>query len=165
VLVWVALACAPGCFGTFRLTSTVYAFNEGVSKHAAVRELLFVGFLVVPVYPLAAVVDGTVLNTIEFATGENPVDTADGRTVSVRRDPDGSVLLEVSGEKARRILARGRSLVLVEDGHEIARVDPQDDGGLRVEVDGVVRWVGADTVAALEGLEGAALAEAIAGTW
>lgn len=168
---WTVLAAAvlSGCFGPFRLTSTVYAFNEGISDHVAVRELVFVGFLVVPVYPLAAVIDGTVLNTIEFATGENPVDgrarTRDGRRVAVSTGPDGSVDVAIDGERMRRILRRGRSLELVEDGRVLARVDVEEDGGLRVEAGGRVRRVDPGEVAALDALDGAELAAAVAEAW
>ncbi|MEQ1571753.1 MAG: DUF3332 family protein [Myxococcota bacterium] len=103
---WLAIGAATlsGCLGSFRLTHTVYAFNQGVSDSVVAREALFLGFLIVPVYPAALLADGIVLNTIELATGDNPVDALEarapgGRRVVVRREPDGSLSIAIDGER------------------------------------------------------------------
>ena len=69
----VAVIGASGCFGSFNLTRQLYGWNKDVSKEKFVRELVFLGLNVVPVYGIAAFIDAIVANTVEFWTGENPI--------------------------------------------------------------------------------------------
>ena len=69
----VALAGTSGCFGSFNLTRKVYGFNKTASNDKFVRELLFLGLNIVPVYSVASLIDAVVINTIEFWSGTNPV--------------------------------------------------------------------------------------------
>jgi hypothetical protein len=62
-----------GCFGSFNLTRKLYGFNKDVSKDKFVRELVFLGLNVVPIYGIAGAIDALVANTVEFWTGENPI--------------------------------------------------------------------------------------------
>src|SRR5262249_8925874 len=39
-----------GCFGSFNLTRKLYGFNKDVSKDKFVRELVFLGLNIVPIY-------------------------------------------------------------------------------------------------------------------
>jgi hypothetical protein len=120
------------------------------------------------VYELSAVVDGVVLNSIEFGTGENPLAqgrTGDGRRVAVTREGDGSLTVAVDGEKVRRVLARGHRLELVEGDAVVAVVEPTDQGGVRVSSEGRVREYGPDEVRRLRTLDGPALVRAIAQDW
>ncbi|MFI5232525.1 MAG: DUF3332 family protein [Gemmatimonadales bacterium] len=69
----VALMGTSGCFGSFNLTRKVYGFNKTASNDKFVRELLFLGLNIVPVYSVASLIDAVVINTIEFWSGTNPV--------------------------------------------------------------------------------------------
>ena len=60
------------CIGSFRLTNNIKDWNEGLGDKF-VNELVFVALHIVPVYPIAMFVDGVVLNSVEFWTGDNPV--------------------------------------------------------------------------------------------
>lgn len=60
------------CIGSFALTNKVLAWNKQVSSKF-VNELIFVACNIVPVYPIALLVDTIVLNSIEFWGGNNPV--------------------------------------------------------------------------------------------
>jgi len=62
-----------GCFGHNGLTQRVLKFNLTEAEHRWAREFLFVGMMVIPVYPVCIIVDLLILNSIEFWTGENPV--------------------------------------------------------------------------------------------
>ena len=62
-----------GCTGSFNLTRKVYDFHRS-QENKWVDEVLFLGFCWIPVYGLAAFVDAVIMNSIEFWTGENPVD-------------------------------------------------------------------------------------------
>lgn len=60
------------CIGSFRLTNNIKDWNEGLSNKW-VNELVFIALHIVPVYEIAMLVDGVVLNSIEFWTGNNLV--------------------------------------------------------------------------------------------
>jgi len=68
-----ATVFTSGCFGSFNLTRKLYGFNKDVSKDKFVRELVFLGLNIVPVYGVAGFIDAVVANTVEFWTGENPI--------------------------------------------------------------------------------------------
>jgi hypothetical protein len=91
------------CFGSFNVTRKAWMFNRDVSKNKFVREIVFLGMNIVPVYGIAAFVDVVVANTVEFWTGTNPVTMASrtkvgGQTVQ-------SVVYEADG--ARTMVIRG----------------------------------------------------------
>jgi hypothetical protein len=132
-----ALLTLTGCYGSFRLTETVASFNQRISDSAAVRELVFVAFVIVPVYEVSLVADALVLNVVEFARGDNLLPSRrvaalpDGRTVTAIPDPGGDgVWIEVTGERARRLIRRGRTIAVLEDGAPVATVTAADDGSL-----------------------------------
>jgi hypothetical protein len=62
-----------GCFGTFKLSQSLWHFNDGVSQSKFVKWLVFLGLAIVPVYEIALLADALVLNSIEFWSGKNPV--------------------------------------------------------------------------------------------
>ncbi len=62
-----------GCFGSFHATKSVYNFNRSVSYHKWVREGIFLGMVIIPVYELATLLDAVILNSLEFWTGRNPI--------------------------------------------------------------------------------------------
>jgi len=66
-----------GCYGPFRLTKNLHEWNSTVGDKF-INALVFFAFIVIPVYEVAVLVDGIVLNTIEFWTGDNPVAMKDG---------------------------------------------------------------------------------------
>ena len=60
------------CIGSFRLTNNIKDWNEGLGDKF-VNELVFIALHIVPVDEIAMFIDGVVLNSIEFWTGENVV--------------------------------------------------------------------------------------------
>ncbi len=89
------------CIGSFGLTNKVKAWNEGLGNEF-VNELVFVCMHIIPVYPITLVVDGLVLNSIEFWTGDAPiakkengtkiVKNANGDEVAVTSCADGYII-------------------------------------------------------------------------
>jgi len=70
----VAVACvASGCFGPFNLTRRLYHWNEDVGQKWE-REIAFLLLALTPVYGVTTLADALVFNSIEFWTGDNPVD-------------------------------------------------------------------------------------------
>jgi len=91
-----ALAGSSACFGSFNMTRKLYGFNKKVSDEKFVRELVFLGLNIVPVYWVASAIDVVVANSVEFWTGENPIKMtstmkldANTRVVTSFRDKDG----------------------------------------------------------------------------
>ena len=93
-----AVTATSGCFGSFNLTRKVYGFNKSASNDKFVRELLFLGLNIVPVYSVAGLIDAVIINTIEFWSGTNPVNMSStikvDSTTTVKR-----VALEQNGVK------------------------------------------------------------------
>jgi hypothetical protein len=80
------LACfmtaTTACYGPFNLTKNVYHWNSGIKGSGEVsdkwmKEFVFFGMIVVPVYMFSAMLDGFIFNSIQFWSGENPVKAAD----------------------------------------------------------------------------------------
>lgn len=60
-----ALAAGPGCIGPFKGLRAVHEFNQDPTS-PWVEELVFVGFLILPVYEITFLIDVLVLNAIDF---------------------------------------------------------------------------------------------------
>lgn len=119
------LASAPatlalsGCFGSFNLTKKVHHWNSGFNKW--VNWLIFLAFIILPVYSILLLVDALVINTIEFWTGNNPV------SVAKKVDDRNEVVMKT-----------------IDEDHKTMRVEHKQDGEvvavfhLRKEGDGIV---------------------------
>jgi len=55
------------CIGPFKLTNTLFAWNETIGSKWK-NELVFILFIIVPIYEIAILVDGLVINSIEVGT-------------------------------------------------------------------------------------------------
>lgn len=72
------LLSQTGCLGSFQLTNNMYEWNTTQINGEWGQELVFVAFLIIPVYEVCLLADGVVLNSIEFWTGENPISMKSG---------------------------------------------------------------------------------------
>ncbi|MCD4736889.1 MAG: DUF3332 domain-containing protein [Bacteroidales bacterium] len=77
VLFLFATLSQTGCIGSFKLTNGLYDWNTGLNGKA-VQELVFVAFVIIPVYGVTLFIDAIVLNSIEFWGGGNPVSMNEG---------------------------------------------------------------------------------------
>jgi len=66
------LVAAPGCYGGFNLTRQVYTWNTNLGSKW-VDEIVFLGFVIIPVYGITIIGDGLIFNSIEFWGGGNPI--------------------------------------------------------------------------------------------
>ena len=134
-MVALTLLTVPGCLGRFAVTGVVRKFNLGVTEAKWGREITFLALYIIPVYPIAGVIDLFIVNSIEFWTETNPVDGepaivlssaisaeelsgADVESTVAFVQPDGSLLLRLSeasgesrdvhlsAEEARALLGR-----------------------------------------------------------
>ena len=77
------------CIGSFSLTNKVLSWNRNVNNKF-VNELVFFAFWVLPVYEVTAVADLLVINSIEFWSGNKPLEAHN----SVIKTEDGNYYLE-----------------------------------------------------------------------
>lgn len=118
---------SSGCFGSFALTHKLYGFNKGVSGNKFIRWLVFLGFVILPIYEICITADALVLNSIEFWTGERLAsNTGDGQAserVVRLSDTDTLKLSRVAGTDVLRV-------ELLREGQEalVRYFEPLDDG-------------------------------------
>ena len=67
------------CFGSFKLTSSIYDFNSGVRSGVG-QQLVFYILVLVPIYGIGGFLDLFLLNPIEFWFSENIEDWPEGKT-------------------------------------------------------------------------------------
>ena len=80
-----------GCTGSFKMTRAVYHFHRSQTK--VMDEVIFLGCVILPVYGLATLADGIILNSIEFWTGHNPMaSTTDPANTIVQNGQDKALL-------------------------------------------------------------------------
>lgn len=117
------------CFGSFAAVRKLHSFNKGISGDKWLQELLFLAFLIVPVYSLFALGDILLFNSIEFWGGSNPV--ADG----------------ADWEQEREImLADGSTAKLIRESADVMRIETAErtfhvertPGGMRLLLEGEV---------------------------
>lgn len=109
----VGLVCAlcastglQSCIGSFALTNKLLAWNKTINNKI-VNELVFIAFMLVPVYEVSALADLVVLNSIEFWSGTSPV--AKGKTIIDGKD--GKYLVDCDG--------KGYTIKSLNDGSEV----------------------------------------------
>lgn len=91
-----------GCTGTFKLSNKLYDFHRSQEKW--VDEAIFLVCVIVPVYGVTLFVDGVVLNSIEFWTGNNPVaENGPQKPVNIAKGKEASATLDFD-QKENRIL-------------------------------------------------------------
>ncbi|HLF17724.1 MAG TPA: DUF3332 family protein [Candidatus Omnitrophota bacterium] len=80
-LIILLLVCfaTTGCTGSFNLTKKVYNAHRSQDDKWA-DEIMFLICVMVPVYSIATFADAVIFNSIEFWTGENPVDSVKADT-------------------------------------------------------------------------------------
>ncbi len=128
-----------GCYGSFALTKKVYDWNGEASSNKFVQWLVFVGLNVIPVYSLAVAVDAIVVNTVEFWTGDNPVE---GVATRVEKNSDGSATV-YRGDEVFTAVPVGADRVEIrnQEGQRIGMAATTPEGGLIVtDETGAVRY-------------------------
>ena len=62
-----------GCMGTMALSGKAKQANLSITEHRWGREGIFLGFHIIWIYRISAVLDLLLFNSIEFWSGENPI--------------------------------------------------------------------------------------------
>jgi hypothetical protein len=63
------------CYGPFKLTKKIHSWNKE-QGNKWVKEGVFLLLVIVPVYEFAVLGDAIIFNSIQFWTGDNPIDKA-----------------------------------------------------------------------------------------
>jgi len=77
----IILLFQTGCFGSFKLTVSLYNWNKNVGKGIG-QQIIFWLFCIIPVYPAAGFLDCVIFNLVEFWSGTNPLAMKEGESVS-----------------------------------------------------------------------------------
>lgn len=82
------LTVTSACYGPFNMTRNVYHWNSNIKGSGEVnekwmKEIVFFGMIVIPVYMFSALLDAFIFNSIQFWTGDNPIKVTQG--------PDGHI--------------------------------------------------------------------------
>lgn len=72
ILMMIMGTVQSSCIGSFKLSKKVLTWNKSLGGKF-LNELVYILFWVLPVYEVSLLIDGLVLNTIEFWSGSNPV--------------------------------------------------------------------------------------------
>ena len=96
-----------GCFGPFNLTKNVYYWNSGIKGSGEVnekwmKEIVFFGMIVIPVYMFSALLDAFVFNAIQFWSGSNPIKVTNGPDGLPEEIRAGETTLQLSWATERR---------------------------------------------------------------
>ena len=76
------LTVTTACYGPFNLTRNVYHWNSNIKGSSEVnekwmKEFVFFGMIIIPVYMFSALLDAFIFNSIQFWSGSNPVKADD----------------------------------------------------------------------------------------
>ena len=87
------MGISTASYGPFNLTKNVYYWNSGIKGSGEVsekwmKEFVFFGMIIIPVYMFSALLDAFIFNSIQFWSGDNPVKASelgdDGQTKVVQ---------------------------------------------------------------------------------
>ena len=157
------MSVTTACYGPFNLTRNVYHFNSGVKGSGEInekwmKEIVFFGMIIIPVYMFSALLDAFIFNAIQFWTGDNPVKLTQGPdgylqavqlrdlTIDVVWSADhrsAALTYRQRGQsiKTARIVEEGTGYRLVDAGGQALYLTEEAvDGGLNI-VDGECRLV------------------------
>ena len=108
------------CYGPFNLTRNVYHWNSNIKGSGEVndkwmKEFVFFGMIVVPVYMFSALLDAFVFNSIQFWSGDNPIKVTQNGEGHVREAKVGDVTVRWT------VTAQGADVLYERDGIAVRR--------------------------------------------
>lgn len=109
ILLAAFLGTTTACYGPFNLTRNIYKWNgqvKGTSEIQAkwMRELVFLGLVILPVYSLSLLADAVIFNSIQFWTGDNPIKAGqveDNENIRVVRMGDITAIMTIAEDAAK----------------------------------------------------------------
>lgn len=157
-LVLVSLVTAiTACYGPFNMTRNVYHWNSNIKGSGQVndkwmKEFVFFGMIVIPVYMFSALLDAFVFNAIQFWSGDNPIKLTQGPDGHIQEVQLRDQIIRVTWSEDRRsadltywqqgrtirtalIVEEGDGYRLLEGGRTLFLTELAIDGGVNF-VDG-----------------------------
>jgi len=157
------LTVTSACYGPFNMTRNVYHWNSNIKGSGEVsekwmKEIVFFGMIIIPVYMLSALADAFIFNSMQFWTGDNPVKVTQGPDGHIHEVQLRDLTIHVAWTEDHRsaaltywqqgqniktahIVEDGNGYRLIEAGGESLYVTEQaSDGGVNI-VDGDCRLV------------------------
>jgi Domain of unknown function (DUF3332) len=123
-------ASITACYGPFNMTRNVYHWNSGIKGSGEVnekwmKEIVFFGMIIIPVYMFSALLDAFVFNAIQFWSGDNPIKLTQGPDGHIQEVQLRDQTIHVTWSEDHRSAAltyrqQGRAMrtaLIVEDGH------------------------------------------------
>ncbi len=148
------LTLTTACYGPFNLTRNIYHWNSNIKGGKEVnekwmKEIVFFGMIIIPVYMFSALLDAFIFNSIQFWSGDSPIkasDLGDDGQTKVAQVGDltmrwtstsegATVTYERNGiiERRATIVSSETGYRLVnESGNTLAEVEYEADGTLTV---------------------------------
>ena len=106
----IGLTSFQGCIGNFVVTKKILNWNQRISNKW-VNEGLFLVMAIIQVYTVAVLIDGIILNSIEFWTGSNPMAMKAGEVETKYISKDGvSYKIEVSQNRYHFVQLEGPNM-------------------------------------------------------
>lgn len=106
----VGLTSFQGCIGNFNLTKKVLNWNQHLSNKY-VNEVVFLVMCFIPVYGITLLIDGIVLNSLEFWTGSSPLSMKPGEVETKYVSKDNvKYKIEVSQNKYHIVQLEGPNM-------------------------------------------------------
>jgi hypothetical protein len=101
------MSVTTACYGPFNLTRNVYHWNSGIKGSGEVsekwmKEFVFFGMIIIPVYMFSALLDAFIFNSIQFWTGDNPVKVSEGQDGYIQEVHIGEATITVSWAQDHR---------------------------------------------------------------
>jgi hypothetical protein len=117
IVVGCFLTVTTACYGPFNLTRSVYHWNSNIKGSSEVnekwmKEFVFFGMIVVPVYMFSALLDAFIFNSIHFWSGDNPIKVSD-------LDNDGQTKVARLGELTVRWTPTNEGATVIYERHGI----------------------------------------------
>lgn len=111
------MGVSTACYGPFNLTKNVYHWNSGIKGSGEVndkwmKEVVFFGMIVVPVYMFSALLDAFIFNSIQFWSGDNPIKASD-------LDDDGQTKVAQVGDLTMRWASTNEGATVTYERHGI----------------------------------------------
>ena len=131
------------CMGTMGLTGKVKKFNLEATEHRWGREGIFLGLWITLVYPICGILDLLIFNSIEFWTGENPINGKSPLVDIPMSQVEKMGLENVDGAKIERVSStEAKMYVNFENGDEVTFDVTRQDMNYTVSYRGVEFYTG-----------------------
>lgn len=114
VVIMLAMALfLSSCIGSFKLTNSVFDWNKSVGDKF-VNEVVFLACNIIPVYSATLFIDGIILNSIEFWSGNNPMTMKEGTSKHKLVEIDGKTYRLTSEKYKMKVEDLSSSSIMAE---------------------------------------------------